>query len=224
MKAYLLILFVFFSSNLLWGQNCACPANNISGNKNPTEVFKFLNGKKVAVCGSLEVVNKEKQYSDFIIYDCADNKILLEFDATQTCTIEKKKDTLIINEFEILANGKHQTIKWTKFYIIKLYWDLDKRFIQKSFFRKDLEKYSKTQVEKVLKEFILAQRPQKNFDKTILIGHRLFWAYVSGSKKAGKYLESFEKKFGPFDGAISEEFNDIFTTYEHFKKIEVQRK
>lgn len=224
MKILTLILVVLFSSNLLFGQNCACPSDNISGNKKPNKTFKFSNGKSIGLCGDFTIQNNEKQYSESVIYKCGQENSLLEFDGTTSYTIEQNKDTVIIQEFYIIANGKNLSLKWSKFYLTKLFWE-SAQLKQKSYYKKDLRKYSDFEIEKVLNEYRTTQNYKiLNFDKILLIGHRLFWAYASGSKKAGQYLEDFENKYGPFDGAISEEFNDIFTTYEHYKEIEVQRR
>ena len=97
----------------------------------------------------------------------------------------------------------------------KLYWK-SKKLIQESYYKKDLTKYTSVEIEKVLKEF---KANNKNFsgEKMLLLGHRLFWAYVSGSKLAGQYLEKLDNKFGGFDGAIAEEYKDLIATYQHYK-------
>jgi hypothetical protein len=47
---------------------------------------------------------------------------------------------------------------------------------------------------------------------------KLFWAYVSGNEQAGKYLDTYESKFGPFDGHTAEEFAELWKIYLSYKK------
>ena len=215
MKTLITILFTLFVFSSLVGQNCNCPTNNISGADKPSKVFKFSNGKTLGLCGGSETKNKEKVYSEFIIFKCGLDTSILEFDGTQSCTVEQNKDTLIIQEFYNIANNKNLTLKWTKFYVTKLYWK-SKKLIRESYYKKDLTKYTSVEIENVLKEF-KASNKRFSGDKILLLGHRLFWAYVSDSKLAGQYLEKLEDKFGGFDGAIAEEYEDLIATYQHYK-------
>src|SRR6188508_2744384 len=50
-------------------------------------------------------------------------------------------------------------------------------------FSNDLPKYSPTQIKTVINEYKKLTK-QSGGDSTLLIAHRLFWAYVSGSKEA----------------------------------------
>ncbi len=56
------------------------------------------------------------------------------------------------------------------------------------------------------------------------VANKLFWGYVSGSKKAERLLLKIENKFGPFDGGISEEWKEIISTYEHWKDLNKKTK
>ena len=47
----------------------------------------------------------------------------------------------------------------------------------------------------------------------------LFCAYISGSEDAEGYFNSIPGKFGPFDGVLSLEWDNIFTTYQDWKNL-----
>jgi hypothetical protein len=59
-----------------------------------------------------------------------------------------------------------------------------------------------------------------NLHRVMHVGHMLFWAYVSGNKQAGVYLESIPQKFGPFhENPIEGEWGHIYHTYEFWKDM-----
>ncbi len=217
MKTLISIIAFFFISYSSFAQNCKCTKDNIAGKEKPEKVYKFSNGKYIGLCGTAETNNKEKNYTEFEIHTCGADTSILVIEATQTCSIDQIKDTLLIQEYFDIANGKNLSGKWTRFYVTKIYWK-GKKIVKENYFKKDLKKYTKAEIDKVLKDYITTEK-STNFDKILLLGHRLFWAYVSGSKKAGKYLDNFYKKYEVFDGAISEEYSDIIETYELYKTM-----
>jgi hypothetical protein len=122
---------------------------------------------------------------------------------------------LIVKELFGLAIDKKMEIKWVPFYITKYYFD--KSILHSTaFFRKDLIKYTPTQIRSVINQYQNLKKIE-TADDMLLVAHRLFWAYVSGSKEAERYLNSFEKHFGPFDGAVAEEFHDLLATYKLYR-------
>ena len=210
-------LILLIVGHFAFGQskNCNCPKNDLTAAGKADRIFTFSNGKSIGLCGFIEKDNKDTTYSEFILFQCGQTKILNQWDATQSCRISKTKDTLIIQELYGLAIEKKLEVKWVPFYITKYYLD-NSALRSTSFFRKDLPKYSPTQIKTVINEYKKLTK-QSGGDSTLLIAHRLFWAYVSGSKEAANYLNSFEKRFGPFDGAIVEEFHDLWATYKLYR-------
>jgi len=81
-----------------------------------------------------------------------------------------------------------------------------------------LPKYSPTQIKIVISQYKKLTK-QAGGDSTLVVAHRFFWAYVSGSKEAANHLNTFEKRFGPFDGAIAEEFDDLWAAYKLYKLL-----
>jgi len=218
MNPQLIFTVLSFSTLTAVGQTrgaCNCPSNTITHNGKPDKIFKFPNGKSLALCGYSEIQNKQKVFSEFVIYNCGQSKAIAQWDATQTCTIQQKNDTLIVQEFYNIANGKDLSLKWKKFYTTKYYWQSSK-LKDTSFYNNGLRKYSSIEIKKVLTQFENLKKIY-NSENTLLVGQRLFWAYVSGNKKAGQYLEELAEKFGPFDGAVAEEFDDLIATYKHYK-------
>ncbi len=194
---------------------CDCPTKSFNQSGKPDKTFSFKNGTTIGLCGFIEQEGMDTTYSEFIIFECGQVKILKQWDATQSCKISTKNDTLFIHELYVLAIDKNLQTKLVPFYTTKYYFD-NSSLRSTSFFRNDLPKYSTTQVETAIKQYDLLTN-QTSGDSTLLVAHRLFWAYVSGSKEAEKLLESFEKRFGPFDGAIAEEFHDLWATYQLYK-------
>jgi hypothetical protein len=80
-----------------------------------------------------------------------------------------------------------------------------------------LRKYSSAEIKKVLLEYRNTKK-EYNSEKVLAISNKLFWAYVSGSKKADEYLNEVKKKFGPFDGAVSEGHSEIQAHYKLYKQ------
>ena len=189
MKILILLSLTFFTTYNVVAQNCNPPKDNIEGSVKPYKIFKFSNGKTLGFCGTIQKTKKEINYTEFELYICGADTSFLIKDATQTCSIKQIRDTLFIEEYYSIANGKSLSINWTKFYVTKVYWKASK-IKQEDYFKTDLKKYSKVEIEKTLNEY---KKTKKNndYDKNLLLGHRLFWAYVSGSKKAGEYLEKF---------------------------------
>jgi hypothetical protein len=211
------ILILIILGHFAFGQNknCNCPKNDITATGKADRVFTLSNGNSIGLCGFIDKGNKDTTYSEFILFQCGHTKIFKQWDATQSCKISTTKDTLIIQELYGLAIDEKLEVTWVPFYITKLYFD--KSTVRSiSYFRKELPKYSTTQIKTVLKQYNGLAR-QADGDSILLVAHRLFWAYVSGSREAAKHLDDFEKHFGPFDGAIAEEFHHLWATYKLFK-------
>jgi hypothetical protein len=217
----LLITQLYFYN--LTAQNCDCPAiNNISGLSKPSKLFKFLNGKTLGLCGNAEIKSKEKIYSECVIYQCKADTPLFVISALQSCTIEQQKDTLIIEEYYYLPIGKNFTNNPTKFYVAKLYFEAS-NWVTKNYFKKNVRKYSNSEIQNVLLRYDNTKKVY-NSDKVLVIADQLFWAYVSGSKKAEDNLKNLYKKFGPFDGAVSEGHSEIMRMYELYKQTDNTKK
>ena len=217
MKFLSIFLCLPFICHIASGQNktCNCPENELGEKGRADKIFSFKNGRSIGLCGSMETRDNTVTWSEFILFQCGSATIVSDWDATQSCKISMDKDTLIVQEFYGLALDKDQRIIRVPFYITKYYFTQSslKTF---SYFRKDLPKYRNAEISKVLMSYNRMTRKSEG-DSILLTAHKLFWAYVSGSKIAGKYLDGFEKKFGPFDGAVAEEYQDLWATYQHYR-------
>lgn len=196
-------------------KKCLCPENDYTSNTKPGKMFTFSNGQKLGVCGDGEKKSGEIQYNGCVVFECGKTKTIYESDYTTVCTITQNLDTLTIQEIMPIANGKNQSIVWTKFYVEKWFYR-DNKLKDTNYYRKDVKRYTANEIKKVETAFINYKK-ENNFDALLLLSHQLFWAYVSGSKKAGEYLMSLEKKFGPFDGAVSEEYREVLAYFESYK-------
>jgi len=116
MRQLLTILFITVG-HLAVGQskNCDCPKNYLSTSVKADKIFTFSNSKSMGLCGFINTDNKDTSYSEFILFQCGQTKMLNEWDATQTCKISKRKDTLIVQELYGLAIDKNMKVKWVPF-------------------------------------------------------------------------------------------------------------
>lgn len=222
MKELFVIVLLVFSSILATSQECRCPKRGELDTESrlPIKMFSFNNKQKIGVCGYFEVEKNDTIYSEFTVHQCGTTTSIAEWNATQPCKIRNVKDTLLVEELYGLPIGNGFNVIWTTFYINQFF--LKNSELNKvTYFRKDLKKYSATQIKQVLNRYKQLQKAItiKNYDAVLATSNMLFWGYVSGSKQCEVYLNTIEKKFGPFDGAISEEWSDIIATYEHWKKL-----
>ncbi len=200
---------------LVIAQKCNCPSEGLGNTGKPHSLFSFTNGKKIGLCGYREIKNNDTTYSEFALVQCGQKKPIEEWGAVESCKIKKVNDTLFVKELYGLPIGKDFTVIWMPFYINKFYFT-GNTLQKKKFYRKDIKKYSKEQIRQVLTKYEKLTRG--NFEHTIDVANMLFWAYVSGNNEAEVYLKTIPKKFGPFDGAIAEEWDDISATYELWKE------
>jgi hypothetical protein len=192
-------------------QPCHCPAT-MYGTK--MQRYDLADGKSLAVCGYREKNKKDTIYDGFVLFQCGRKEILDEEDETSSCKIAQLNDTLILSEFYILPIGKNFEMVSLPFRIHKFF-SRPSKIADTTYFRSDLPKYSTARINTVLRQY--AHLTGKDNDSVNLVAHWLFWAYVSGSSQAEKYLRGMKSKFGPFDGAIAEEFEETWATYELWK-------
>jgi hypothetical protein len=208
MKTYLIFFLAFNFAKTSFGQikniSCDCPKKYYSDIKEDT-IFHFLNGKALVVCG-YKNPDVPITFSEFVIAVCGHDTIIDFWDATLTCRLKFKKDTLCVEELQNLPIGKnfeYQEIVWTT---EQIYFD-EQNVIKKLFINKQIRKYNQAEIQSVLKEF---ERAKFGFDenKSVIL-NRLFIATISGNKIARKYFGEFEHKFGTLDGAYAEEYGDL---------------
>lgn len=211
---------------VLFGQGkCSCPEPYNYEKKGADKVYQYENGKTIGLCGYSERENSHVVYSEFVLFDCVSNKVLGEWGATQTCFVDFDNDTLVVKELKMLPVGKKFAYSHVPLIITKIY-HRNKGFSKVSSFNKHIPKYSPAQVNKVLEKYKDLNMLQKRgyYDSIIVISDMLLWSYVSGSKIAEKYLNKVEKSVGPFDGAIAEEWNEIWMLYLYYKEKSGQAK
>lgn len=167
------------------------------------------------LCGSITVEKKDTTFSEFGLYRCGEAKPLKDWDATQSCKVKVINDTLLVSELYGMPIGKNFKELWLPFYTQKIF-VVNGKLKEKEFYRNDIKKYSKEQRAQVIAKYKGLTRG--NDEHTVEVANMLFWGNVSGSKQCEVYLNQIDKKFGPFDGAIAEEWEDIRATYEHWKE------
>lgn len=178
-------------------------------------VFDLGSGRKIALCGSREKHKKDTVYDGFILFEYGRKDIIEEWEETSACKVEQDSDTVVVTEMEWLPVGRNFEAVSVPFRTTDIFLRGSK-VIDTSFNRADLPKYSTVQINKILHQYTTLTG--KDLDSVNLIAHRLFWAYASGSSRAEKYLRGIKSKFGPFDGAIAEEWDGTWAEYGLWKK------
>lgn len=214
MKTIILSVFIVCSATLVKAQDCACPPDiNNDNDGRPSKVFRFSNGKELGICG-YTAVELDTSYTQFTLFECGDNKVVEVWDVNKTCQAQKVKDELIIKEMYGLPIGQSFSTIWRPFLIHK-YSYKNGVLKEEEYYRKDLGKYSKQQLDQVFAEY--KKLPEGTKENMMHVANMLFWAYVSGNKEAEDDLKSLPQKYGPFNGVIADEWKAIFGTYEKWK-------
>lgn len=183
---------------------CSCPENDLRTTKADT-VFTFGNGKKIALCGYRNTEDDPVTFSEFVLAECGKDTVLREWDATITCRVFTKGDTLIAEELYNLPVGKNFEYERTVWWIDKFYFE-DGNIKTLPLRNDNIPKYSKGQIKKVLAEYKAATG--KLEENTMEMAGKLFIAAVSGSKEALRNFYQFEEKY-ELDGAYAEEYEEL---------------
>ena len=218
-----MFLLLTFLPSILWAQECYCAKNAMMTlqQKNPQIIYTFSNKHKIGLCGEYEIENLDTIYSEFSIYECGKDDPINEWGAMESCKVSQKDDTLLVSDIYMLPVGDNFIFLPISFYIHRFFYKGDS-LIEQAYYRNDIKKYTKSQRKSVIEQYKTLRRG--NYDTTMHVANKLFWGYVSGSKKAERLLLKIENKFGPFDGGISEEWNEIISTYEHWKDLNKKTK
>lgn len=193
-------------------EKCSC-AKDISDRWHTKKTFLFENGQTIQLCGYSENAGNQTLYSEFVLTECKTNKKIGQWDATETCKINFNKDTLSVEKQYIFPiKGTYRSIP---FYVVK-YYQHNGGINTSNHFQPSLIQYSDTDIRKSITAFKKASNG--NNEANMQIADQLFCAYVSGSIEAEACFNKFEKKLGPFDGAIAEQWEELKTLYQRYKK------
>ena len=197
----------------------SCSCSDGIGSKNgdqPNIIYKFSNGKSVAVCGFVEKITEEFTVSEFNVFDCSTGKSLTECDATQICKIVEGKDTLLIEEYKSLP--VLQDFKWKLIKISDQLVTSDSTNIYVSRKMQNVAKFSID--EKTSNQFLKSLKSGKGFDANWEreIGF-LEALSIQGNHKAWKILKNYESFKGKeTDGAIAEAWKDAVSTVQWLRR------
>ena len=192
---------------------CNCPKSGYGARAVAT--FDLDGNRKISICGYREKSRKDTVFSGFLLFQCGRKEFISEWDETQSCKITQNADTLLVSEFSALPVGKGFALKSVLFRVKKFFFQ-NASVVSTASYLSSAPGYSSAQINTVLQQY--TKLSGRNYDSILLVAHRLVWAYISGSSKAEKYLQQMKTKFGPFDGAIAEEFEEVCATYELWKK------
>lgn len=197
------------------GQECNCPLKAFFVDDANVKRTFLLGIRSIAVCGDRIIEGTDTVYSEFSLFECGNDTTLKEWGVLEPCRINMVKDTVYVNQLYFLPIGKNLAYSFEPFYIYK-YWYQNNLLHKKQSFNTALRKYSKAEIEEVFKQH--AKLKRGNVEENVNVADMLFWAYVSGNKKAELYFNKIETDFGPFDGYISEEWHKIQNTYLFYKR------
>ena len=214
MRTVLIIFLTLITSIRLIAQDCACPADVHTDNDDkPNRIFRFANGKELGICG-YNSADGDSTYTKFSLFECVSNKVVEVWDVTKTCQAQMIKDELIVKEMYGLPIGQTFSTLWRPFLIHKFSYK-NGAVHEEEYFRKDLDKYSKEQLEQVFAEY--KKLPDGGKENMMHVANMLFWASFCGNKEAEADLKTMPEKFGPFDGVIGEEWSGIYSIYLKWK-------
>jgi hypothetical protein len=216
-RTFFICTLFLLASFIVKAQECNCPpAINNDNDGKPNMVFRFGNQRQLGICGYVTVEGNDTTYTKFTLFHCTDGTPVKDWSEDKTCKIEKIKDTLFIMDIYGLPVGQNFSTIPRPFYIHKFFFK-NGELKEVEYFKKGIVKYSSQQIQDAIIEY--KSLPKTSNEQTIHVANMLFCAYISGSKEAEGYFTSIPGKFGPFDGVISQEWDDIFTTYQDWKNM-----
>lgn len=186
------------------------------GQSKPNMIYTLSGQHKIGLCGGYEIKGIDTVFSEFCIYECGSDTVVGEWGAVIECKVEMSDDTLIVSELYLLPIGKNFEIISLPFYRHK-YFYVEEKLVEHLFYDNNIRKFSKKEIEQAIGKY--KKLSKGNFEYTIHVALMLFWSYVSGDKKAELYFNKIEKKYGPFDGYISEWWSEVDITYKHWKEL-----
>jgi len=211
MKYLYYALLIFIPGQSAQGQTrkAACPCPNPELRSQPTMIFDFGKGRKINLCGYKEEGRKDTVFSAFELYQC--DRVLDRSDETGTSKFTRRNDTLFLQEISPLPVGRNFETIAMPFRVRKFYFQKD--FVHDSTYHLSTPpKYTTAQINKVLQQY--AHLSWQKLDGVNLVAHRLLWAYISGSTKAGDCLQQIKNRSASFDGAIAEEWEGTWAEYQ----------
>lgn len=195
---------------------------NTFGDNIPSREFRIGD---IALCmdGNPEVIDGDSVYSETCIYNCNKLDTIHQWWALDPCEVEYRNDTISINKRYLLPIGDSFDLVWKPFFITDVY-QVDDTIKKKQYFLLAEDNYTEKEIELVLESYEATDSTTYHWNSLeyIAICYQLFWANVSGSKKAGEYLLIVEEKFNGFSGHAAEEYNDLIRTKEEIETLRIK--
>jgi hypothetical protein len=214
------IILTFLTLTSVYGQtkktSCDCLKTQYAGTKADT-TFYLSNGKTIVLCGYKNPDSKQTTFSEFILAVCGQDTIIDFWGAVLTCRLKVNKDTLLIDQLQILPTGTNFKFQETVWTTEKIYFS-GQKIVRKLVVNKQIRKYNQNEIQSVLKTYETAT-PGLD-DSKMEIANKLFVATISGDKKARQYFEESKNKFGTLDGAFAEEYSDLTAMLELWDRKE----
>ena len=201
MKKNIFTLLLLFTFNSFYSQNCKCPENKLTGTESDT-IYSFPKGEKIALCGYR---NDDGTFSEFVLVNCKNKKIINSWGADKNCKVYLKKDILCVGEIISIPIKSNEYKKFT-WSIFEIYF-FDNNLKTKKYLNKNFLKYNPKKIAEIIKEYE-NQKKVSNIQTMILI-NKLFVCSISGSKKAKNYFNNVISEYKFLDGAFKEEYNEL---------------
>ena len=213
-QQFLTIILTILTLTSVFGQTkkvtCDCPKTQYASSKTDT-TFYLTNGKTIVLCGYKNQDRKPTTFSEFILSVCGQKSIIDFWGAVLTCRLKAYKDTLYVDELQMLPTGKNFKYQETVWTTEKIFF-VGQKIKRKLEINRQIPKYNKDQIIKVIKQFDTTKFGLD--DKKMELANQLFIATISGSKLARQHFNEFKTKFGILDGAYSEEYSDLVAMLE----------
>lgn len=202
----LLAIFInlFLEANCQDKIECYCPKSKYTNVGKPDTIVYLSSGKSIMLCGYRNRDDHPNTFSEFILSVCGSNSIIDFWDATLTCKIKTKNDTLLVERIESLPTGKNFKFLSTVWTIEKIYF-VGNKAVKRLSVNREIPKYNQKEINTLL-EMTIRANPIQN-DSTMNFAYRLFIAAISGSKDARKDFERFKQKFRIESAEYLEEYD-----------------
>ncbi|MBC5994925.1 hypothetical protein [Pontibacter cellulosilyticus] len=175
-----------------------CAASEFGTKLEPDTAFNFTNGRRLLICGYYDVEAGRKVFSEFVLSECGDRRIIDFWEAAERYEIEFKQDTLKLHKVELLALGDNREL-------VNSHWLTEYYYYKGNRLKRDVKlssgiKYSQHQIMETLREYENMEwqaqdsGSETDMQEKMALGIRLLIASMSGSYTAETYLEEYNNR------------------------------
>lgn len=198
-----------------------CAPSEFAVEREPDTTFTFSNGKQLLICGTYELLDGKNVFSEFVLSECGDKRIIDFWEASQRFEVAYANDTLKLHKLELLALGNNrELVDWH--WLTEVYYYRGNRLKHDIRFNTSI-KYNTAQINETLREYEQTKwLPFSNatddyLEEKKVLANRLLIASLSGSDKAENYLKEFDSKLKD-TGSTMEWYNQLVLLHKAASK------